>query len=303
VVARNGAGTGPASNALSATPQSAATTAGVWCDVSYSAPNASAAVNLTATYAWSCSATSRALTGNGVPNHPVTRGNFATRVGAVTVSQLFTMTPAVTSASGTFERGTIGFAVNSVKFDPATDGGCMSTATGTGMNQGCVAAGAGGQGAVTYPWALEALGGAFQFGTDESNAHTQPSGAYHYHGMPEGLLTVLQASATRMTLVGFALDGFPMYARYGHDAATDPASPLRRMTPSWQKKATPDAGRPSTATFPMGTFRQDYEYRAGSGDLDECNGRFGVTPEFPSGIYHYYVTETYPFIQRCWKGR
>jgi hypothetical protein len=171
------------------------------------------------------------------------------------------------------------------------------------MNQGSVAAGAGGQGAVTYPWALEALGGAFQFGTDESNAHTQPSGAYHYHGMPEGLLTVLQASATRMTLVGFALDGFPMYARYGHDAATDPASPLRRMTSSWQKKATPDAGRPSTATFPMGTFRQDYEYRAGSGDLDECNGRFGVTPEFPSGIYHYYVTETYPFIQRCWKGR
>ena len=52
----------------------------------------------------------------------------------------------------------------------------------------------------------------------------------------------------------------------------------------------------------MGTFTQDYEYVAGSGDLDECNGRFGVTPEFPTGIYHYYITDTYPFIQRCVKG-
>ena len=47
---------------------------------------------------------------------------------------------------------------------------------------------------------------------------------------------------------------------------------------------------------------QDYEYVAGSGDLDECNGRVGVTPEFPNGTYHYYITDTFPFIQRCVKG-
>ena len=41
---------------------------------------------------------------------------------------------------------------------------------------------------------------------------------------------------------------------------------------------------------------------AGTGTLDECNGRFGVTPEFPQGIYHYYTTETYPFVQRCVRG-
>ncbi|MEM5480850.1 YHYH protein [Pseudoalteromonas fuliginea] len=35
---------------------------------------------------------------------------------------------------------------------------------------------------------------------------------------------------------------------------------------------------------------------------DECNGRVGVTPEFPQGIYHYYATDTYPFFQRCVKG-
>src|SRR5262249_28293836 len=38
------------------------------------------------------------------------------------------------------------------------------------------------------------------------------------------------------------------------------------------------------------------------GDLDECNGRFGVTPEFPEGIYHYYVTEEFPFVGRMWRG-
>jgi hypothetical protein len=37
-------------------------------------------------------------------------------------------------------------------------------------------------------------------------------------------------------------------------------------------------------------------------DMDECNGRFGVTPEFPQGIYHYYITEAYPYMQRCIKG-
>ena len=52
----------------------------------------------------------------------------------------------------------------------------------------------------------------------------------------------------------------------------------------------------------MGAFTQDWEYVAGLGDLDECNGRFGTTPEFPGGIYHYYTTDSYPYVQRCVKG-
>jgi hypothetical protein len=27
-----------------------------------------------------------------------------------------------------------------------------------------------------------------------------------------------------------------------------------------------------------------------------------VTPEFPNGTYHYYATDTYPYLQRCVKG-
>ena len=44
----------------------------------------------------------------------------------------------------------------------------------------------------------------------------------------------------------------------------------------------------------MGAFTQDFEYEEGYGDLDECNGRVGVTPEFPEGIYYYVVTDAFP---------
>jgi hypothetical protein len=38
-----------------------------------------------------------------------------------------------------------------------------------------------------------------------------------------------------------------------------------------------------------GFFVEDYEY-TNSGDLDENNGRFGKTPEFPNGVYAYFAT-------------
>ena len=34
----------------------------------------------------------------------------------------------------------------------------------------------------------------------------------------------------------------------------------------------------------------DWNYYEDLGDLDECNGRFGPTPEYPDGIYHYVST-------------
>ena len=119
--------------------------------------------------------------------------------------------------------------------------------------------------------------------------------------MPEGYVTKAGKGAA-MTLVGFAVDGFPIYARYGYTTAGNAASAIKIVKPSWQKKTVADAGRPSTTVFPMGTFTADYQYVAGSGDLDECNGRSGVTPEFPAGTYHYYITEAFPYVQRCIKG-
>ena len=55
---------------------------------------------------------------------------------------------------------------------------------------------------------------------------------------------------------------------------------------------------------PAGKFVEDYEYVFGSGDLDQYNGRFCKTPEYPQGRYCYFVTidasenglPVYPYI-------
>jgi hypothetical protein len=180
--------------------------------------------------------------------------------------------------------------LNGVYIDPNTAGTCDNSGSQCDMAQG------------TGPWNIEAIGGAFKFGTDSNNAHVQPGGVYHYHGVPEGFVTKLNKGQA-MTLVGWAADGFPIYARYGYTVATDATAAVKVVRGSYQFKTAPDANRPATSLYPMGTFKQDYQYVAGSGDLDECNGRTGVTPEFPNGIYHYYATDTYPYLQRCVKGQ
>jgi hypothetical protein len=49
-------------------------------------------------------------------------------------------------------------------------------------------------------------------------------------------------------------------------------------------------GPPVSTSYPLGYYVEDYEYVRGLGDLDEHNGRFAVTPEYPNGTYAYYVT-------------
>ena len=291
VTATNSAGTSAASASLSVTPAGAVgATAGVLCGISGSEATVN---NLTATYSWTCNTTSRALVSNGLPNHTVgtfPRAGNPNTISAVATSATYTLAPGLAPASTAVV--TSGYALNGVKMEPGTAGTCGNSG-GTTCDQ------ANGTG----NWNMEALGQtAFNFGTDENNAHVQPTGAYHYHGMPEQYLVKLGKGTSTMTLVGWAPDGFPVYARYGYTTATNASSGVKVLRGSYRLKATPDANRPSTATYAMGSFTQDYEFVAGSGDLDECNGRTGVTPEFPAGIYHYMVTDTYPYIGRCVKG-
>lgn len=306
VTATNAAGTGSASASVDVTPAVAsptgtASTAGTDCSYSESTFNSSASVNATSTATWSCGGGKRSLTANGLPDHPVgtfPNTNNPNTISAQSVSWYTTTSPAQNTGSTAVTP--TGYALNGVKFDPGTAGTCPSTATSKGS---CSLIGS------TGSWNIEALGPSvssptFDFGTDSNNAHVQPNGAYHYHGMPEGILTAngVTTQSPRMLLVGWAQDGFPIYARFGHGTALDATSPLKVMTSSYQIKTMLDSGRPSTSIIPAGTFSEDWEYVAGIGDLDACNGRFGVTPEFPNGIYHYYITDTYPYIQRCTSG-
>jgi hypothetical protein len=213
-------------------------------------------------------------------------------IAEVAATAKFTLAPVATSTATTLggPRGAVAYALNGIKFDPDTGGSCNDSGSSCSLIGG------------TGNWRMEALGQkSFNFGVDSSNAHVQPTGEYHYHGLPEGFVTKLNKGKT-MTLIGWAADGFPIYARYGYTTATDATSSIKVMTGSYKVKSTPDANRPATSLYVMGTFKQDWEYVAGSGDLDECNGRTGVTPEFPKGTYHYYATDTYPFVQRCVKG-
>lgn len=285
VKAANAAGSGAPSGALTVTPVAGTSTSStitghVYCPHSASVFNPG--LSLTSTVNVACSGSTRLMTGNGVPDHVTgtfPSGQNPNKIGAVTVNFQSSLNPA-SKGTATAVAHVLGYANNGVKFDPST--------AESYQNAGV--------------WKIEALNQSyFAFGTDASNAHVQPDGAYHYHGMPEGYINKL-GKGQAMVLVGFAMDGFPMYARYGYSTATDATSAIKVIKASWRLKSVADSGRPSTATVPMGTFTQDYEYVAGLGDLDECNGRTGVTPEFPNGIYHYYVTDTYPYIQRCIKG-
>jgi len=266
----------------------------VLCTYRYSAFNSSASVNNTSTANWTCTATQRLLSANGIPDHAVgtfPNPNNPNTITPQMISASTTLTPAIVSATGSFAQVT-GYVLNGVKLEPGTGGTCDASGSSCSLIGG------------TGTWRIEALTNksAFNFGDDFNNAHVQPTGMYHYHGLPEGFITKL-GRGTAMTLVAWAADGYPIYARYGYTAAADATSPVKVMVPRFRLKTSPDAGRPATSLYAMGTFLQDWTYDATlAGDLDECNGRSGVTPEFPQGIYYYVITEAYPFVGRCLKG-
>jgi len=286
-------------------------TIGILTDINESVYNDDESVNAYSIFSWTSDDMDRILSGNGIPNHEVgtfPNPNNPNTISEQNVNETFTLCPILVSETGVAvggPAGAIAYAINSVKFDPATAGRCdddgvCSLAQGQGQ------------------WNIEALGHeTFDFGDDMNHAHVQPSGEYHYHGMPELLMDLLGDDSS-MTLVGWASDGFPVYARYGFADANDSTSEVISLQPSWRLKTEPDEGRPDTLTvleggpgqgtnnpnipIPMGAFTQDFEYVEGHGDLDECNGRIGVTPEFPEGIYYYMVTDEFPYFSRCLKG-
>ena len=153
-------------------------------------------------------------------------------------------------------------------------------------------------------WNYEALGGAVGLGLDENHAHVQPDGSYHYHGLPTLYLQKLgMVSTMHSPQLGWAADGFPIYALYGYRDGQDATSPIVELTSSYRLKT---GHRPGSPDGPGGrydgAFTRDYEYVAGSGTLDECNGRFCVTPEFPEGTYAYFLTTAWPVVPRNFRG-
>lgn len=157
-------------------------------------------------------------------------------------------------------------------------------------------------------------------------------GNYHHHQNPSAfdldlnsLSTVCNLydadglyiidSTAHSPLLGYAYDGFPIYGAYGY-YDTNGTGGIVRMKSGYQLRnitvrthyadgSDVTDGPAVSTTYPLGRYREDYEYIAHPSDpdyLDEHNGRFCVTPEYPNGIYCYFCTvdslwnSAYPYV-------
>jgi hypothetical protein len=127
-------------------------------------------------------------------------------------------------------------------------------------------------------------------GFDDCLGHPQQQGEYHHHVSPTCLYDDAD-SLNHSPIIGYAFDGFPIYGAYAY-TNTDGTGPIKRMEPSYVlSTATTRVNGPAVGgMYPAGCFIEDYIYTVSSGDLDQRNGRFCVTPDYPLGTYAYFVT-------------
>jgi hypothetical protein len=106
-------------------------------------------------------------------------------------------------------------------------------------------------------------------------------------------------------ILGFAYDGYPIYGPYAYQNPLDSESSIVRMNSGYVLNNSRTNG-PSIVTHPLGIFDKDYTWvpnlNSGKTFLDQNNGRYCVTPEYPNGTYAYFVTidsggePEYPYI-------
>jgi hypothetical protein len=98
---------------------------------------------------------------------------------------------------------------------------------------------------------------------------------------------------THSPIIGFAYDGVPIYGPFGYSDPTDSSSPVQKISSGYVLKSSRFDG-PPVGRYPLGTFIEDYEWKpsinTGKLELDENNGRFCVTPDYPNGVYAYFLT-------------
>ena len=220
--------------------------------------------------------------------------------------------------------GNIGVFINGAAMFDYRDG--VSWKNSTGAMAGGPLGGAG-----DGVWNRDAIV-AEKAGFDCSKGHPA-MGNYHHHQNPSAFDLDINVISTvcnlydadglyaidanvHSPLIGFAYDGFPVYGAYGYKN-TNGTGGIVRMKSSFVLRnittrttlytgATVTAGPTVSTTYPLGTFKEDYEYIATStltpDYLDEHNGRFCITPEYPNGTYCYFATvdanwnSAYPYL-------
>ncbi len=236
-----------------------------------------------------------------------------------------TLTP--TPNTGTLtptSGGTIGVFINGVSLFDYRDG--VSWSVAANANKGGPLGGMG-----DGVWNRDAIV-AERAGFDCAKGHPAMTN-YHHHQNPSAfnldrvvISTVCNLyaadglyiidSAHHSPLIGFAYDGYPIYGAYGFKNA-DGTGGVVRMKSSFSLRSittrttyydgtTVTAGPPVSTTYPLGMYREDYQFTAPTTSqpdyLDIHNGRFCVTPEYPAGTYAYFCTvdnnhnSAYPYV-------
>ena len=269
----------------------------------------------------------------GVPSYitgPFLDGNPSLTTNQNAIFKI-SLNPTMNAGAGTATYGgNIGIFINGVAMFDYRDGVAWNTNTNSlcgglpGMSP-CP----GGPGS-SQSWNRDAVL-AEKGGFDCSKGHPA-NGNYHHHQNPSAFdldLTVISNictlydaeglyaidSTVHSPLIGFSYDGFPVYGAYGYKNA-DGTGGITRIKSGYQLRNistrtvwadgtdVPD-GPAVSVTYPLGYFREDYEFvnHAGAADyLDVHNGRFCVTPEYPNGMYCYFATvdsdwnSAYPYL-------
>ena len=97
-------------------------------------------------------------------------------------------------------------------------------------------------------------------------------------------------SSNHSPIIGWAYDGNPIYGPYGY--IKQAGGTVGQMKSGYIQEASIKENRPALSVFPAGFFIEDFTYKHVNDEtvLDKNNGRFCVTPEFPSGTYAYFAT-------------
>ena len=272
------------------------------------------------------------VSATGIPSYitgPFMDGNPSLTTNQNAIFKI-SLNPSPNAGVGTATSGgNIGIFINGTAMFDYRDGVAWNTTTnslcGGPGNPPCP----GGPGA-TMSWNRDAVI-AEKAGFDCSKGHPA-MGNYHHHQNPSAFdldLTVISNVCTlydaeglyaidsnvHSPLIGFSYDGYPVYGAYGYKNA-DGTGGITRIKSGYQLRniATrtvwadgtdvPD-GPAVSATYPLGYFREDYEFVTHTGQadyLDVHNGRFCVTPEYPNGMYCYFATvdanwnSAYPYL-------
>ena len=106
-----------------------------------------------------------------------------------------------------------------------------------------------------------------------NKAHTQPDGAYHYHGDPKAMYATTGKVAS--PVIEFAADEFPVFAPYIDENAT-----IRKVKSGLQSRSRIGS---SEGNYDY-QYREDYEFTE-AGELEAYNSMTNSKE-----VYGYYMT-------------